>query len=95
MPEPIRILLIVLSVPTSLAFSLQLVHFLVVLFRLFEVLRQEVVDLDIMARLFAFRILSVFICDPGFLFSRSISGPMRLKSDLLRYDTQVKRASAG
>jgi len=88
-PESVRILLVVFSVPPSLALRLELIHFRVVLFRLFEVLREQVVDLCVVAGLLALRILSVLICKLGFFLL--YFGPMRLKSALLRYDTQVKR----
>ena len=87
------LLLVVLSVPPSFALRFQLVHFCVVLFRLLEVFREQVVDLRVMAGLFALRILSVLVCNLGFFLL--YFGPMRLKSALVRYDTQVKRASGG
>ena len=49
MPESVRILLVVLSVPPSFALRLQLIYFCVILFRLFEVLGEQVVDLRFMA----------------------------------------------
>lgn len=66
MPESVRILLVVLSVPPSLALGFQLVHLRVVLFRLFEVLDEMVVDLRVVAGLLALRILSVLVCKLGF-----------------------------
>lgn len=66
MPESVRILLVVLSVPPSLALCFQLVHLRVVLFRLFEVLDEMVVDLRVVAGLLALRILSVLVCKLGF-----------------------------
>jgi len=59
--ESVRILLVVLSVPPSLALGFQLVHLRVVLFRLFEVLDEMVVDLRVEAGLLALRILSVLV----------------------------------
>ena len=91
MPESVRILLVVLSVPPSLALGFQLVHLRVVLFRLFEVLDEMVIDLRVEAGLLALRILSVLVCKLGFFSGLLHFGPMRLKSALLRYDTQVKR----
>ena len=71
MPESVRILLVVLSVPPSLALRLQLIYFCVILFRLFEVLDEQVVDLRFMAGLFALRILSVLVYS-GFFFSTTL-----------------------
>lgn len=73
MPESVRILLVVLSVPPSLALGLQFVYLRVVLFRLFEVLDEMVVDLRVVAGLLALRILSVLVCKLGFFWAPSLS----------------------